>query len=406
MYGANSTWDTNGQLYIGYGGSGDVAVSNGGTMLSGTSAMASTFGSHGSVIVDGLGSSWTASTLVVGQAGIASLSIVNGGMVASDIVSLGNGAGAIGFAAVDGSGSQLNAGTGNAIVLGPSLIVGAGGSGYLTVSNGGSINTNGYISIAKDAGSTGQLNIGSSPTDTSPLANPGTVNALNVGFGAGAGTINFNHASSNYAFDPEISGFGTINQLAGTTVLSADSSAFTGATNVVGGMLVVNGALGGTMDVGAAGRLQGIGTVGDTIVSGTIAPGNSIGTLHVTGDIIFNPGSIYEVEVNAAGQGDKIIASGKATINGGTVKVLAGAGNYAQQTHYTILTANGAAGVSGSFSGVTSNLAFLDPSLSYDANNVYLTMTRNNVNFTGVGQTVNQIATGGGVELGLGPAGL
>lgn len=47
---------------------------------------------------------------------------------------------------------------------------------------------------------------------------------------------------------------------------------------------------------------------------------------------------------------------------------------------------------------MTSNLAFLDPSLGYDDNNVYLTMTRNGVTFDNVGITRNQIAAGAGVE--------
>jgi len=83
------------------------------------------------------------------------------------------------------------------------------------------------------------------------------------------------------------------------------------------------------------------------------------------------------------------------------VQVLAGIGTYAPATTYTILTADG--GRSGTFTeGVTSNLAFLDPSLSYDANNVYLTMTRNDISFQNVGITPNQIVTGGAVEsLGL-----
>lgn len=72
-------------------------------------------------------------------------------------------------------------------------------------------------------------------------------------------------------------------------------------------------------------------------------------------------------------------------------------GNYAPQTQYTIVHADG--GRAGTFTeGVTSNLAFLDPSLTYDVNNVYLTMTRNNIDFGGLGLTPNQIATGGGVE--------
>src|SRR3546814_18202305 len=100
------------------------------------------------------------------------------------------------------------------------------------------------------------------------------------------------------------------------------------------------------------------------MVPGTIAPGNSIGTLNVAGNIGFAAGSTYEVEVNAAGEGDLIAASGAATIDGGSVKVLAGAGDYRPQTDYTILTADG--GVSGTFTDVPPNPAFLDPHLPSD----------------------------------------
>lgn len=59
-------------------------------------------------------------------------------------------------------------------------------------------------------------------------------------------------------------------------------------------------------------------------------------------------------------------------------------------------------GRSGEFTSVTSNLAFLDPSIEYDANHAYL-MTRNAVTFDNVGITPNQIAAGSGTEsLGMG----
>ncbi len=194
---------------------------------------------------------------------------------------------------------------------------------------------------------------------------------------------------------------GFVKSGAGIQILSGDSSSFTGATNIVDGMLVVNGLLGGSMDIGTGGRLQGTGTVGNTVVNGTIAP--SMGALNVAGNITFNPNSIYEVEVNAAGASDKILASGTATIDGGTVKVLAGTGNYAALTPYTILTATGGLAPNSAFDGATSNLAFLDPWLSYDAKNVYLTMVRNNIDFAAIGITPNQIATGAGAEsLGFG----
>ncbi|AEH90458.1 autotransporter domain-containing protein [Mesorhizobium opportunistum] len=203
--------------------------------------------------------------------------------------------------------------------------------------------------------------------------------------------------SANATYAGVLSGDGGFNKT-GTALLNltGDSSGFTGTTTIAGGALAVNGSLGGMLDVLSAGRLQGTGTVGDTTVSGTVAPGNSIGTINIAGNITFNTGSIYEVEVDAGGQSDRIIATGAAAINGGTVTVLAGAGSYAPQTQYTIVTASG--GRTGTFTGATSDLAFLDPSLSYDANNVYLTMARNNIDFAGVGPTANQRATGGGVE--------
>ena len=69
----------------------------------------------------------------------------------------------------------------------------------------------------------------------------------------------------------------------------------------------------------------------------------------------------------------------------------AGAGTYAANTQYTIL--NAAGGRTGNFAGVTSNLAFLTPTLAYDANNVFLTLARNAVSFSTVAVTPNQIAT-------------
>lgn len=219
----------------------------------------------------------------------------------------------------------------------------------------------------------------------------------------GGATMRFEqNASGTYAGNARSSGNGDgrleIAAGAGNIIaFTGDSSGFTGITTVETGALAVNGQLGGTLGVTAGARLQGIGTVGEVTVAGTIAPGNSIGTLNVAGNITFNPGSTYEVEIDAVGQSDRIVATGSATINGGSVRVLAGAGSYAPQTRYTILTAAGPR--TGTFTGgVNSNLAFLDPALSYDANNVYLTMVRNGLSFQTVGLTWNQVAAGAATE--------
>ena len=74
------------------------------------------------------------------------------------------------------------------------------------------------------------------------------------------------------------------------------------------------------------GTLGGNGTVGTLVANGAVlAPGNSIGTLNVNGGFTHN-GGVYAVEVNAAGQNDRINVTGAATLNGAAVQVVAAAG--------------------------------------------------------------------------------
>jgi outer membrane autotransporter protein len=146
------------------------------------------------------------------------------------------------------------------------------------------------------------------------------------------------------------------------------------------------------------GTLGGTGTIGGLIVEGggTAAPGNSIGTLNVTGGVVFQPAATYQVEINAAGASDRIAATGAATINGGLVELLAAGGSYSPLMTYTILTA--AAGRTGEFDGVTSNLVFLQPTLDYDANNIYLRLARSGIDFVDVARTRNERATSAALD--------
>ena len=123
----------------------------------------------------------------------------------------------------------------------------------------------------------------------------------------------------------------------------------------------------GAPTIYAGATLGGQGTVAGITAAGggTIAPGvvSPYSTLNATGNVQFNVGSLFNVNVNAAGQTDKLAVGGTATLTGGIVQVLAQPANYATTTNYTILTAG--TRNSTTFAGVTSNSVFVTPTLSY-----------------------------------------
>jgi outer membrane autotransporter protein len=193
-------------------------------------------------------------------------------------------------------------------------------------------------------------------------------------------------------------GGGLVKTGAGTLTLTGTSD-YTGATTVSQGMLILNGSIASAVTVNSGGTLGGSGTVGGVsfMSGGTASPGNSIGTLNVNGNVSFAASSVYVVEINPQGQADRIVATGTATITGGTVQVQAETGFYTAGTRYLILTATG--GVVGTFTTLTSNLAFLSLSLQYDANNVFLQVDRNATAFAAVAHTENQLSIGRGLDV-------
>ncbi|VTM08315.1 putative serine protease [Pseudomonas aeruginosa] len=192
---------------------------------------------------------------------------------------------------------------------------------------------------------------------------------------------------------------------AGSLVLSGENT-YRGPTLVDDGSLSVEGSLLSAVEVDAGGTLGGNGRIGGLLArsAGTVAPGNSIGTLEVAGDLRFEPGSTYAVELSDSAS-DRIVASGKASIAGGDVTLaMENSPDLLSQAQveslvgrrYDILDAAG--GIDGRFDAVLPNYLFLGGTLDYTANAIRLDIGRNGTALASVAQTPNQAAVAGAIE--------
>lgn len=219
----------------------------------------------------------------------------------------------------------------------------------------------------------------------------------------GSGTITDNATlvldqSTNDTLANTLTGNGAlIKRGVGSLNLTGNNS-LSGATTVQAGRLAVNGNLGNSIvSVQQGATLGGNGTVGGINVArgGVVAPGNSVGQLNVNGDVNLAQGSVYQVESDANGNADRIVASGRATLNNSTLSLVEG-GNWLAASRYSILSAAG--GVSGAFANVQTNFAFLTPTLNYTATDVGLTLDRNAQTFASLATTRNAQAVAQGLD--------
>ncbi|BCG91070.1 hypothetical protein MesoLj113c_71800 [Mesorhizobium sp. 113-3-9] len=441
VFGSGSVWTTD-YLYLGYRGAGTLTIADGGRVSVGTLDMVRTSSARGTLNLNGTaGARGVLETRGIWKGLDGATVNFDGGILratAADADLLGHfAAGDVtikaGGAFIDTNGYQVEItsplggvgaltkqGAGELYVIGANTYEGGTNieAGRLFLGDGGTLGApTGSLFVASgatlDLGITsqtvGSLSGAGDITSTVTMGAPSllTVDQATDTTFSGAIRNGMQIVSPGSSTLPAIlvpTVVGLTKSGTGTLTLSGGNT-YTGNTNVTGGTLLIEGALSNTQvavasgaALGGTGAITGTVTVSGRLFAGTGASGSGggIGTMTVVGAVTFNTGSTYQVAANAAGQASHLDVTGPATINGGTVSVLAGAGSYEPQTDYTILSATG--GVSGTFANVTSNFAFLDPSLSYDADNVYLRLHRNNISFASVGQAPNQMATGGGAE--------
>jgi autotransporter-associated beta strand protein len=183
------------------------------------------------------------------------------------------------------------------------------------------------------------------------------------------------HRGDDVTFTGRITGQGSLAQRGpGTLTLTGDHALDRGV-GVEGGRLLVTGRLAtagavevqagtldirGTMEAGrvtlTGGRMEVAGRLGSLTVTGMLAPGNSIGTLTLAGDLTLAPGATTQIEVEGAAS-DRIVAGGRAAL-GGTLQVIVGPGGALINTLYPVITAPG--GFSGAFARAEVNDANLE----------------------------------------------
>ncbi len=152
--GASSTWDNESTLSVGYGGSGTLTITDRGCVSNGAGHIGRSLGSNGEVVVSGADSRWVnRGWLNVGYYGNATVTVTDGGTVScGSHTHLGYYADSTAEATVTGAGSTwTNDGNG-------SLYVGSGGSGTLTITDGGTV-SNAWGFIGYSLGSTGRVTV-------------------------------------------------------------------------------------------------------------------------------------------------------------------------------------------------------------------------------------------------------
>ncbi len=301
-------------IRVGDSGTGALTITDGGTVTAAIDILLGTGGpsSHGTVTVSGNGSALEAiaESIYVGTSGTGVLTIADGGIATAHWeIYLGTGTNASGMVKVSGNESELKAGT--------SFYIGAGGTGDLTVINGGKASSGRNIYVGSQANSSGTVTIGGSGSKMESATNlivgrqgTGVLILTDGGTGtSGAGII----------LGDSINSSGTVDVSGTNSRMTATESIYVGNY----GIGVLNIQDGGT--VSAKSFYLG----NESNSSGTVTVGGSGSKLEVEGGIsvgIIGAGVLTitdggTVSASSISLGNALNSSGMVTVKGPTTRL-------------------------------------------------------------------------------------
>jgi outer membrane autotransporter protein len=361
------------------GGTGVLTIS--GTNATGPSVVNS---GTGFTIGNGSGGNGTVNVLAGGKlSSLTSFSPSSGATASPPAIGVGGGTGIL---TVSGAGSTvLSAGklTGTSAIgsethgaTGDLYVGRTGGVGSVTLSDGGLLflgqgavvsdfssgrgeyafvkgPASGILYLGQDAGSTGTLSFGA-PAGAA-AAMPGVLQAAGVVIGGGGGAIVFNHTSADLRFDTPLSGNGTLEVRAGTTIIAADNrngfshqradwdasnnslvtvtetfaAGFGGHTDMYGGTLVLanDGAIGTSSVRGRGNATLAYGLDGLTIANPiSVDAGAALALMTPAGVKATQTGAISgSGDITKTGTGELTLSganslSGRTTVEAGTLR--------------------------------------------------------------------------------------
>ncbi|WP_448098217.1 autotransporter family protein [Luteibacter yeojuensis] len=139
-------------------------------------------------------------------------------------------------------------------------------------------------------------------------------------------------ANTTLTLNGTVTGTGGLTQAGAGRLVIPDAKTYTGDTTVDAGTLAINGSITSNVMVDAVGTLGGTGNIiGNLTNAGTVAPGNSIGTLTINGNYIGQGGTLaIEATLDGdASAADRLVITGD-TSGTTNVKVTKVGGNGAQ----------------------------------------------------------------------------